>query len=160
VSKDNKKIIFEAIRNDDISALLRGEKYVLEFPPMFPADLPNYWYDILDKGIYPGYISDNNSIDSKFKQTLLDIADDNLGVYTALCVLMIHLDREQDNRSPFILDKEELIDRISEYLCNNKEKLVKDRRWGGALCEDGLWEELVRICDIIKEDYDIDIIHP
>ena len=153
---DNAKIIEKAFKKNQLHELLRGEGDLkLLFPPMFPVNLPTYWYDILDEGFYPRYRRDGTKILSLFEKELHGIIIDNLGAYSAMGILLIQLVRERDRLSPFNIKTELIVNKLSDYIRNNEDSLKQDKRWDGALNPNGLWDELIRMCKMIKEKFGI-----
>jgi hypothetical protein len=153
-------MILEALKNNELNYLLRGEgAFTLPKPYMSPSELPTDWDLILKDGVYEFYRNKpSEKIDLKLEKSLVDITGDLKGIYCALNIFWIQLMNEEYGSSPFILKKDKIISELSIKLISNKEGFLRDKRWAGVHEKNGLWGEIIRICEDIKNEYKIKLI--
>ncbi|URZ02573.1 hypothetical protein [Clostridium felsineum] len=65
---------------------------------------------------------------------------------------------EENKTSPFKINKDKLVDNVHDALVKNKIEMYKYKECIGQYYSNGLWGEIERINNILKEDYDITII--
>jgi hypothetical protein len=65
---------------------------------------------------------------------------------------------EENKTSPFKIDRERIINITRGVLLKNRVKMSKYTNWMGAYYKNGIWGEMERINNILKEDYGICIL--
>ncbi len=115
---------------------------------------------IIPRGIYAVYRENPElEIDKIFEDALLEMMDgESFDIYAALSIIHFQLIREERNASPFTINKDKVLKKLSQTLIRNKEKLMNYFEWEGKKHKEGVWGEVVRIDKLFKSKWNISIL--
>ena len=158
---DIKEKLLIAIQNNEVIDFLEGEgQYKIEFHQWVSSNLPTDITQIMTQGIYKLYNERPDlNIDKVLESKLLEMMNLNeFDIYISLQIIYFQLIREQRGDSPFRLDMEKILKKNREVLINNKENMIKYKKWAGEGKENGLWDDVVRIDTLCKRKWNISIL--
>lgn len=150
----------EAIKKNEFTYFLKGEKnYKVEVEHYVPANIPTDWAKILTDGIYEYYKQEEDeSIITILENGILDILNDNQGIYSAVNIFFSQMLKEKYKLAPFKINQKKILKQLNEKICEKAEALKKDFRWMGEDEKNGLWDEIKRLNENLKEECGIDIL--
>jgi len=155
---DIEDILLEAIESNQFIEFLRGEgKFKIEMSEYAPVAEITDIGKILSKGIYRVYVY-NKQVESIFKENLLEMLDiSDFDIYMVINYLASQFFKEKNGLSPFVLAKEEIIEKLSIKL-KERESYIKE----GVLYPNGYFntnamQEINRLRIVLKEEYGISI---
>lgn len=150
------ELIKKAFENDDAAELLCGEKgYAIESDrniPSVPDGIPTNFGRIVS-GIFELYkLTGDEKIAAKTKEAVITlIGGSHEHVWCAFMIVGQYIGKYEKGRVPFELADEEVVGRLRKALYANEDELRQCKRWLGADCEGGLWQEILRIDRNYKE---------
>ncbi|KHD38184.1 hypothetical protein NL50_01360 [Clostridium acetobutylicum] len=153
--------VIKAIERDELYKVLLGEDgYKVELSSFIGVNVPTDWPNIMRGGIYKIFNEyPELNIKSKLEDTLCFLVNKGtFEIYVAISVLFFQIMSEENKTSPFKINKDKLVDNVHDALVKNKMEMYKYKEWMGQYYSNGLWGEIERINNILKEDYDITII--
>lgn len=155
------QIIIEAIKKNELYKVLLGdEQYKIQISSFIGANVPTDWPNIMRGGIYKVF---NEYSDLHIKEKLENsleilLKKDVFEIYVAVSVLFFQIISEENNTSPFRINREKIIGIVRNVLVQNKIEMIKYTKWMGEYYKNAIWGELERINNILTEDYNISII--
>ncbi|URZ01289.1 NAD glycohydrolase toxin immunity factor [Clostridium felsineum] len=153
--------VIKAIERDELYKVLLGEDgYKVELSSFIGTNVPTDWPNIMRGGIYKIFNEyPELNIKSKLEDTLFFLVNKGtFEIYVAISVLFFQIMSEENKTSPFKINKDKLVDNVHDALVKNKTEMYKYKEWMGQYYSNGLWGEIERINNILKEDYNITII--
>ena len=157
------ELVKKAFENDDFSELLCGENgYAIDGDrniPGVPDGIPTDFGRVIS-GIFRLYeLTDDEKIAAKTKEALLTlIGGSPEHVWCAFMIVSPLIGKYEKGRAPFELADEEVVVWLRKALYANEDELRRCKRWLGAGCEDGLWQEILRIDGNYKEDMGVGVL--
>lgn len=161
INMNVKDIVIRAIKQDELYKVLLGEeKYKVELSPFIGVNVPTDWPNIMRGGIYKVF---NEYPELNVKEELENALDFLLNkgafeIYASVSVLFFQIISEENDASPFKIDREKIINNVHNTLMKNQKELYQYKKWMGEYYENGVWGEMERINNILNEDYSISII--
>lgn len=152
-------IVQEAIRNNEIKQLLKGENgYTLENDSFASISAPIDWTRVVPE-IYKEYsITSDSSIKEKYLTALEELLKgDAEDVYCGVSVLYYQIMREEASKAPFTIDRKHMFEIAHEGIVRNEEQLGAIHKWGGTKEPEGLLSEVKRYRMLLKKKYNIEI---
>jgi len=156
-----KALMLEAINNGEVIEFLEGKgNYKVAMNQWANVSAPTDWVRIITKGIYVVF-NENPSlkVDKLFEDALLKMLDGEVfDIYVALAVFHFHLIREQRGASPFAMDREKILPKLSKTLIDNEEKLRDYFEWEGKAYKEGMWGEVIRVNTLCRNKWNLPIL--
>lgn len=149
-----KENLLNALEKNEFIAFLKGDfPYAVQFHQFTPANLPTDFEQVLSNGIYILYEEyPDINIKGKLEEALIEMrGQKDIDIYLAVNIFFEHILNETYGASPFEICKERLIPVIKEKLKIHKETLKKCFEWEGMGKEQGMWEDIQRINNIIMK---------
>ncbi|MBE6049511.1 MAG: hypothetical protein E7214_02335 [Clostridium sp.] len=153
--------VIKAIKNDEFILLLEGKgEYKIELHQWIGANVPTDIETILTKGIYPLYISNPNiEIETLLEEALIDMMDREVfDLYCALSTIFSQLIEEEFQSAPFKIDRNTILSKLSDTLRKRENELKHYFEWEGQGKPEGMWSEVMRICNICNKRWNISIL--
>lgn len=157
------EFIKKAFENDDAAELLCGENgYAIEsdrnipsVPDGIPTDFGRFVSGIFELYKLTGY----EKIAAKTREAVLTlIGGAPEHVWCAFNIVRHRIGKYEKGRAPFEIADEEVVGRLRQALCANEDELRKCKRWHGAEYEGGLWQDILRVDGIYKEDMGVGVL--
>lgn len=145
----------KAIKQNEIIELLEGKNgYQLENDSWASVSAPIDWTRVVPM-IYDLYMGDDSvkeMYEDAINKMLQGEAED---FYCGIAVLYFQILRESTGRSPFSVNKEELIATAKKGIEKNENDLRQVRKWSGQTSENGLWDEVDRYKRLLLSKFGI-----
>ena len=154
-------MIIESIQRKELDQVLLGEdKYRVDISPFIGANVPTDWPNIMRGGIYKIFNKyPELNIDKELENTLCLLLDKGIfEIYTSVSVLFFQIISEENEESPFRVNRGKLLSIIRKVLLENQTEMYHYKKWMGEYYSNGIWGEFKRIDNILNEDYSITII--
>lgn len=160
IENEIKDCLIQAIEKKEMTDFLLGRyPYNLENQPYEINLLNTNTATVLLKGIYSIIETTNDDVIEPFQVNLLNLLtlEDELATYACGKYLLDQCRFEKRGRSPFVLEKEELIAKLSSKIYTDKEKL-RNYKNDELQVQVDLLEEIKRVGAILARDFSIDIL--
>lgn len=155
------EITLKALNNNALIDLFEGKgNYKCELNRFIGAEIPTDWAYVMRSGVYQVYNQHKElGIDKKIEQTLLEMCDGNsFDIYCATMVFFFQILSEEERRAPFRLNRDKILNKVRTSLQKHQLDMHHYYEWTGANYEDGIWGDIVRIHNILNQDYGIKLI--
>lgn len=150
-----------AFENDEIAEFLCGEKgYAVHGNRDIPSNVPTDFNRIVHKGIYKLYLTaKDEKIIAAFRRAIEKPDDTPLRVWGAFmaCCHQIYAEHSK-YPAPFKIIDDDLLNKLKAALKRNEASLRNCKKWPGIDRENGLWDYIVHLNGIYKEEYGISIL--
>lgn len=172
-----KNLLLEAISKDELSAFLEGKgKYHIKCNV---ADTPTDFGSVLDTAFYLADTNPELNIGRKFECAIKNMLQGNeCDIYCSVFLFfsyiiqscrILPINYNEKDMYYRIASRKKLnttfslpIDEISKVMTNslhrNQESLKSCKKWTGKNKSEGIWEEVERLNNIMKKDYNIEIL--
>lgn len=150
-----------ALEKNELIPFLKGEyPYTETFHQFTSVSLPTDIEKILSQGIYDLYEERPDlNLKKELEEALLEmISKTSMDLYLAVNIFFNQVISESYGTAPFEIDKDKLIPAIKKSLDSNKEVLMNCFEWEGKGKSLGMWEEVLRINNIINQKIGISIV--
>ncbi|MFL0249432.1 hypothetical protein ACJDT4_03285 [Clostridium neuense] len=155
------QMVIESIKRGELYKVLLGEdKYKVELSSFIGANVPTDWPNIMRGGIYKIF-NDYPELNVKveLQNTLYFLLNKGVfEIYAAVSVLFFQIISEENRMAPFKINRDKIITSMRGVLMKNQNKMCQYKKWMGECYSNGIWGEIKRINNILKEDYAITII--
>lgn len=149
-----------ALEKDEFIHFLRGNKgYMIEWSQYAPdVELTNV-DKVLARGIYKMYKVDPSIKDiyEKSLEKMLDMTD--FDVYMVVSYMMSQLFNEKNGMSPFMIERENIIQKMREELNKRKNSITEGIVYPSQYVNKNAWNELERFNIVCKEEYGVMLFH-
>jgi hypothetical protein len=155
------QMVIESIKRDELYKVLLGEdRYKVELSPFIGANVPTDWPNIMRGGIYKIFNEyPKLNIKAELENTLCFLLDKGVfEIYVAVSVLFFQIISEENGVAPFKINRDKVVTNIRSRLMKSKKEMYQYKKWMGEYYSNGIWGEIERINNILKEDYAITII--
>lgn len=155
------QMVIESIKQNELYKVLLGDdKYKVELSSFIGANVPTDWPNIMRGGIYKIFNEyPQINVKEQLENTLNFLLDkDVFEIYVAVSVLFFQIMSEENMTSPFKINREKIVSSVRSTLMKNKDQMYQYKKWMGGYYQNGIWGEIERINNILKEDYGITII--
>lgn len=155
------QMVIESIKQNELYKVLLGDdKYKVELSSFIGANVPTDWPNIMRGGIYKIFNEyPQINVKEELENTLNFLLDkDVFEIYVAVSVLFFQIMSEENMTSPFKINREKIVSSVRSTLMKNKDQMYQYKKWMGGYYQNGIWGEIERINNILKEDYGITII--
>lgn len=152
------KLIKAATRNE-WDLFLRGDGfYKIETSQYAPGIQPTDVGKVLSKAIYKAY-EDNPLVKEQFEETLIIMLDGTvLDIYVVVLYIVSQLFKEKNELSPFKLDLEKILPKLSKQLEDKRAEIQKGVRYPDGFEKKEAWSEIERFNKICKEEYQVSLL--
>ncbi|GAB5082318.1 hypothetical protein Osc1_14910 [Hominimerdicola sp. 21CYCFAH17_S] len=151
----------KAFENDEVAEFLCGENgYSVMGNRDIPTNIPTDFGRIVEKGIYIYYKNTNDeTIVLKTKQALLKLIKGTpINVWVAFMIIRRQFNKYDKNLAPFKIEDENILFLLKNALRTNEVQLRNCKKFLGTNCENGLWQNILRIDNNYKEDMGVSLI--
>lgn len=153
------EIVEQAWRNRDFVPLFRGESGCeADLIRYLPAFAPTDWSYVIDEGIYELYRkTGDKSIMTLCRRDIGKLLDsgDPFSVWCGYCVCFFLLNKERENRAPFSIMDDEMLNKLQSALVSNRERLKTAHIWQGTRMPDGLWTDIASSSVVLERKFGI-----
>lgn len=152
------EMTFKAIQNDQFINLLRGDgEYLVETSQYSPdAELTDVG-KILSRGIYKAF-KQQEEIKIKFENSLIEMLDKtNFDVYMVCLYISSQLFKEENELSPFLLDKDNILNKLRNEIVKRKGKIMDGIIYPSGYKNTKAWQDLKRLKTVCKEEYHVEL---
>lgn len=142
----NRQRLLAALKKNELNSFLMGKGiYRIGYNPYAPGNT------FLNLGpamheIYSYYKAEpEKRIDLELEKSLIQWLDwkSGIGVYGVFSFLSYVLKKEKENKSPFKINSEKLINELRKHVLDYKDKLKERKEFEGENLENGLWEAMM-----------------
>lgn len=151
----------KAFDNDEVAEFLCGEKgYSVHGNPDIPSNIPTDFGRIVEGGIYKLYVlTKDEAVVSKTKSALKRLIDGTpVNVWVAFMIVRRQLSKYEKGRAPFDMVDDDILFLLKKSLYANEAKLRECKLFLGEDCENGLWQDILRIDQNYKENMGIGVL--
>lgn len=150
-----------AFEKGEISEFLCGEKgYAVHGNRDIPANIPTDFNRIVNKGIYKLYSAEKDErVIAAFRRAIEKPDDTPRRVWGAVMACCHQIYAEHSTYPvPFKIIDDALLCKLRAVLKRNEASLRNCKKWSGINKENGLWDYIVHLNGIYKEEYGISIL--
>lgn len=150
------KMTFEAFNRGEFIQFLCGEgKYMVEASQYLPIAEVTDVSKVLTCGIYKAY-EKHREIKTIYENSLRLMLDGtDFMVYMVCLYIMSQLFKEKNDLTPFIMDKEILLNRFNEEIIKRKISIMDGIAYPSGYKNARAWEELERFNMVCKNEYHV-----
>lgn len=150
-----------AFEKGEISEFLCGEKgYAVHGNRDIPVNIPTDFNRIVHKGIYKLYsAAKDEKIIAAFRRAIEEPDDTPIRVWGAFMACCHQIYAEHSTYpAPFKIIDDELLRKLRAALIRNEASLRNCKKWLGIDKENGLWDYIVHLNGVYKEEYGISVL--
>ena len=150
------EMTFIALKNNEFTKLLRGEgEYMVETSEYSPDAEVTDVGKVLSRGIYKAF-KQQEEVKKKYENGLLEMLDkSNFDVYMVCLYLLSQLFKEENELSPFMLDKKSILDKLSHEVTKRRGEIMDGIIYPSGYKNIKAWDDLERFNTVCKEEYHI-----
>ena len=150
-----------AFENGEIAEFLCGEKgYAVHGNRDIPINIPTDFNRIVNRGIYKLYLAEKDErVIAAFRRAIEEPDDSPIRVWGAFMACCHQISAEHSTYpAPFKLIDDTLLSKQRVALIRNETSLRNCKKWLGINKENGLWDYIVHLNGVYKEEYGISVL--
>lgn len=150
------KMTLIALERKELINLLRGDMGYMIEPSQYSsgAELTDVG-KVLSRGIYKVY-NEKSDIKIEYEHSLMMMLDmTDFDVYMVCLYIMSQLFKEKNNLSPFIVSKNNIIEKLGEEISKRKNNILNGIVYPSGYKNEKAWNEIKRFKFICKDEYNI-----
>lgn len=158
---DIEEMLMDSLNKNKFRDFLEGNSpYKISLHEWVSANIPTDVTRIVSEGIYKAYSNyPQMDIDKKLYLELDSMLDGTVfDVYMAFSIIFDLLLNESYGNAPFKLDRN-ILEHLKFSLIKNKSELINYKEWQGINKENGIWDEAVRMSNILKNKINLSLIN-